>query len=70
MTKLVIHVPEAQAARHFLSLLARVRAGAEVVIDRDAEPVAVIRPAAPHVRLLSESLSVGERARLQCGARR
>jgi hypothetical protein len=32
-----------------------VRAGAEVVIDRDAEAVAVMRPAAPALRLLSES---------------
>jgi hypothetical protein len=31
-------------------------AGAEVVIERNAEAVAVLRPAAPNVRLLSESL--------------
>ena len=30
--------------------------GAEVVIERDAEAVAVLRPAGPSVRLLSESL--------------
>jgi antitoxin (DNA-binding transcriptional repressor) of toxin-antitoxin stability system len=36
--------------------MARVRAGAEVVIEQDARPVAVLRPAEPHVRLLSESL--------------
>jgi len=33
-----------------------VRAGAEVVIERNAEAVAVLRPAAPNIRLLWESL--------------
>lgn len=52
----MIRISEAEAASDFPSLLARVRAGAEVMIERDAEAVAIIRPAAPHVRLLSESL--------------
>jgi antitoxin (DNA-binding transcriptional repressor) of toxin-antitoxin stability system len=56
MSKPAIHVSEAEAASDFPSLLARVRAGAEVVIERNAEAVAVLRPAAPNVRLLSESL--------------
>jgi antitoxin (DNA-binding transcriptional repressor) of toxin-antitoxin stability system len=51
-----IHISEAEAASDFARLLARVREGAEVVIQRDKLPVAVIRPAKPHVRLLSESL--------------
>lgn len=60
MSKSPIHVSEAQAASDLPSLLARVRAGAEVVIERNAEAVAVIRPAAPKVRLLSESLRLAE----------
>ena len=60
MSKTAIHVSEAEAASDFLSLLARVRAGAEVVIEQDAEVIAVIRPAAPKVRLLSESLRLAE----------
>jgi antitoxin (DNA-binding transcriptional repressor) of toxin-antitoxin stability system len=56
MAKHVIHVSETEAASDFASLMARVRAGAEVVIEHDARPVAVLRPAEPHVRLLSESL--------------
>jgi antitoxin (DNA-binding transcriptional repressor) of toxin-antitoxin stability system len=56
MSKRAIRVSEAEAASDFSSLLARVRAGAEVVIERDAEAVAVLRPATPHVGLLSESL--------------
>jgi len=60
MKKLVIHISEAEAASDFPSLLARVRAGAEIVIERDAEAVAVIRPAQRHVRLLSESLRLAK----------
>jgi len=52
----VIHISEAEAARDFGKLLARVRAGAEVVIESDTLPIAVVRPVEPHVRLLSESL--------------
>jgi antitoxin (DNA-binding transcriptional repressor) of toxin-antitoxin stability system len=60
MSKPAIRVSEVDAANDFWSLLARVRAGVEVVIERDAEAVAVLRPAAPEVRLLSESLRVAE----------
>ncbi len=60
MSKPAIRVSEAEAASDFPSLLARVCAGAEVVIERDAEAVAVIRPAAPDLRLLSESLRLAK----------
>jgi antitoxin (DNA-binding transcriptional repressor) of toxin-antitoxin stability system len=56
MAKDVIHISEAEAASDFASLMARVRAGAEVVIEHDTRPVAILRPAEPHLRLLSESL--------------
>jgi len=57
VTKRVIHISEAEAAGDFASLMARVRSGAEVVIEDNARPVAVVRPVAePSLRLLSESL--------------
>jgi prevent-host-death family protein len=56
MAKHVIHISDAEAASDFASLLARVREGAEVIIEQDARPVAVLRPADPDVRRLSESL--------------
>ena len=56
MDKHVIDMSEAEATRDFASLLARVREGAEVVIKNGTRPVAVVRPAEPHVRRLSESL--------------
>jgi antitoxin (DNA-binding transcriptional repressor) of toxin-antitoxin stability system len=61
MAKLVIHISEAEAASDFPSLLARVREGAEVIIERDAQAVAVLRPAEPHPgRLLSESIALAK----------
>jgi antitoxin (DNA-binding transcriptional repressor) of toxin-antitoxin stability system len=54
MVKHVIDISEAEA--DFASLLARVRAVAEVIIKVGTRAVAVVRPAEPHVRLLSESL--------------
>jgi antitoxin (DNA-binding transcriptional repressor) of toxin-antitoxin stability system len=61
MAKHVIHVSDHEAASDFASLLARVREGAEVVIEHDAQPVAVVRPAeAFRGRLLSESIAMAE----------
>lgn len=56
MAKYVIHISDAEATSDFASLLDRVRGGAEIVIEHDARPVAVVRPAESHVRRLSESL--------------
>jgi antitoxin (DNA-binding transcriptional repressor) of toxin-antitoxin stability system len=53
------HVSEAEAVRDFSSLLTRVRAGEEIVIEANSAPVAILRPAdAPRGRLLSESLAL------------
>ena len=62
MAKDVIHISEAEAATtNMATLLAHVRAGAEVVIESDARPVAVLRSAEPHPgRLLSESIALAE----------
>lgn len=45
MARRIIHVSEAEAAGDFAALLERVREGAEVVIEHDAQPVAVVRAA-------------------------
>ena len=61
MLKEVIHVSDAEAAKDFPALLERVGAGAEVVIERDSRPVAVVRPPeAPPGRLLSESIALAK----------
>jgi len=43
MGKDVIHIPKEDAAGDFASLVARVREGAEVVIEHNAHPAAVVR---------------------------
>jgi prevent-host-death family protein len=56
MADRVIHISEAEATSNFADVLARVRTGTEIVIESGKLPIAVVRPAEPHVRLLSESL--------------
>ena len=62
MAKNVIRVSEEEAATtNVATLLAHVRAGAEVVIENGERPVAVLRSAEPHPgRLLSESIALAE----------
>lgn len=61
MGKHVIHVSDAEAASDFASLLDRVREGAEIVIEIDKRPVAVVRSAEnPRGRLLSESIALAK----------
>ncbi len=62
-----IRVSEAEAARDFAGLLARVRAGTEVIIESDTQPVAVVRPANSPIRLLSESIASAEMHSKQLG---
>jgi antitoxin (DNA-binding transcriptional repressor) of toxin-antitoxin stability system len=45
MTNRVTHISGPEAATNFGSLLERVRAGEEVIIERDAQPLAVLRAA-------------------------
>lgn len=58
MAKTVIHVTEAEATRDFAKLLLRVLAGAEVVIEKDAHPVAIVHPAEPSRRTISECIAI------------
>ncbi len=53
-----IHISEAEAARDFAELLARVRAGAEVVIENGSYPVAVLRTPAPPRRSIEECIAL------------
>jgi antitoxin (DNA-binding transcriptional repressor) of toxin-antitoxin stability system len=53
-----IHISEAEAARDFAGLLARVRAGAEIVIESDTHPVAVLRTPAPPRRSIEECIAL------------
>jgi len=54
----VIHLSEAEAASDFAGLLARVRAGAEIVIENGKEPVAVIHAPVPPRRSISDCIAL------------
>ncbi len=64
MEKRVIHISEAEAASDFPAVLARVRAGAEIVIE-GREPVVVVRAGEARAepvrgRLLSECIALAK----------
>jgi antitoxin (DNA-binding transcriptional repressor) of toxin-antitoxin stability system len=58
-----IHIPEAEAARNFAAVMAYVRAGAEVVIEKDALAVAVVRPPVKNPGLLLSEVIARAEAR-------
>jgi len=53
-----VHISDADAVRDFAGLLARVRAGAEVVIESGSVPVAVLQAPAPVRRTVEECLAL------------
>lgn len=53
-----LHVSEGDLAKDVRSILRRVETGSEVIIERDAQPVAVIRAAEPLRRKLSECIAL------------
>jgi len=61
MAKHVIHISELEAAGHLTTLLAHLRTGEEIIIEDDVRALAVIHPAEPLVRLLSESLNLARK---------
>ncbi len=65
----VIHISEGEAARDFAELLARVRAGAEVVIESEGGklPLAVIRAAVPPRRTISECIALAKKHEEEAG---
>ena len=52
-----LHISEGDLAKDLRSILQRVETGAEVIIERDAHPVAVIRQAEPVQRKISECIA-------------
>lgn len=60
------HIPEGEAVRDLPSLLARVRAGEEIVIENESAPPVVLRVVAEGaVRRLSDSLQMAKEAQVK-----
>jgi antitoxin (DNA-binding transcriptional repressor) of toxin-antitoxin stability system len=62
-----IHISGVDASRDFAGLLALVRSGAEIIIEDDAYPPAVLRSAEPAPRTISESIEIARKLRLESG---
>ncbi len=54
----VTHISDTEAVRDFAGVLAKVKAGEEIVIESEAKPIAFLRPAVG--RLLSEGIALAE----------
>lgn len=63
----VIHISEAEASRDLPGLLARVRAGMEIVIESDAHPAAVLRAAEPLRQPISECIALAKKHEEETG---
>lgn len=55
-----VHMSEAEVARDLHAVLERVRQGAEVIVEQDRQPVAVLRAAVPRHRTISESIALAQ----------
>jgi hypothetical protein len=55
-----LHITEAEAARDFTAVLDKVQNGAEVVVERDAQPVAVIRQPEFRGRSIDECIATAK----------
>ena len=53
-----LHISEGDLAKDVRSILKRVETGTEVIVERDAHPVAVIRAAEPVRRNISECIAL------------
>src|ERR1039457_949885 len=62
-----LHISEADAVRDLAAILKRVQAGAEAVIERDAQPLAVLRAAAPARRTISQCIALAEAHEKEAG---
>jgi hypothetical protein len=62
-----IHSSQAEAARDLAGLIAKVRAGAEVVIEDGGFPPAILRSQAPARRTVSECIELARQHELETG---
>lgn len=62
-----LHVSEDDLVRDVRSILRRAQAGVEVVIERGAQPVAILRSAGPGHRTISESIAMARAREEQTG---
>src|SRR5438445_58296 len=62
-----LHLTEAELARDLHNALEKVRQGVEIVVDRNDQPVAVIKPPQPIRHTLSELIRLAEQREKERG---
>ena len=67
MNMATIHISADEAARDFAALLARVRAGAEIVIEEDSLTVAVLHAPVPPRRSIEECIALARKHEEETG---
>ena len=67
MNLATIHISEADASRDLPALLARVCAGAEVVIESGTQPAAILRAAEPPRRSIFECVALAKKHEKETG---
>lgn len=55
-----VHMSEDDVAKNFAAVLEQVRHGVEVIIEQDAQPVAVLTPTPRSGRLISECIALAK----------
>jgi antitoxin (DNA-binding transcriptional repressor) of toxin-antitoxin stability system len=54
----VFRISDAELIKDVQAILQRVESGAEIIIERDAQPIAVLRSATPPHRTISECIAM------------
>lgn len=62
-----VHISEAELARDLHAVLEKVRQGAEVVVERNHQPLAILRAATPRQRTISECIALAEQRERERG---
>ena len=62
-----VHMTEAEVTSNFAAALEKVRQGLEVVVEHDCQPVAVLRPATPPRRSITECIALAEQREKERG---
>ena len=62
-----VHMTEAEVSQNFADVLEKIQRGAEVIVERDAQPVAVIKPPQRPGRTISESIAIAKQRERERG---
>ena len=62
-----VHISEAELERDLHAVLEKVRQGAEVIVERNHQPLAVLRAATPQRRTISDCIALAQQREKERG---